>query len=88
MKKYEKLQTITHLFEQAGDSGLTYEDLKSELNIPINELKQLCEQLWQQGTLTGLRTGKCCGRGCRFMCVAYMDVSKKWRLNSMKTAPH
>jgi len=41
---------------------------------------QLGETLWDEGYLCGVRKESCCGRGCRFMCISYMEKDRIWRL--------
>ncbi|NOU51940.1 hypothetical protein HG263_15515 [Pseudoalteromonas sp. JBTF-M23] len=72
--------TIISLLEDAGRKGSSGANLRRSLEMTDTEFKQESKKLWDKGSLCGIREENCCTRGCGFMCTAYLDESKIWKL--------
>ncbi|CAA0096320.1 Uncharacterised protein [BD1-7 clade bacterium] len=55
-------------------------DLKRLSGMPEDEFEKVSATLWDEGYLSRAREEGCCGRGCRFMCIFYMEQDRIWRL--------
>lgn len=73
---------ILKILNDAGDKGITGRDLMSKCHLGEEAFLRQSESLWGKMQLTGIRDESCCGRGCGFICVSYMEMNKKWKLKS------
>ena len=71
---------IVSLLEDVGSSGCCGIDLQRFSGLPEDEFEKVSETFWNEGYLCGVREEICCGRGCRFMCISYMEMDRIWRL--------
>lgn len=71
---------IVSLLKEVGQSGTSGTELSQLSGISHCKFKQEAKKLWDQGFLSGIPEDGCCGRGCRFMCVSYMEEDLIWRL--------
>ncbi|VUD64467.1 hypothetical protein TDB9533_03323 [Thalassocella blandensis] len=78
MALVEHSKHILSLLNLTGSSGLRGSELKRLSSMSNVELEKILKALWDQGYLSGVRDESCCGSGCRFMCVSYMDENRKW----------
>ncbi|WP_096753138.1 hypothetical protein [Phaeobacter gallaeciensis] len=77
-------KSIMGLLAEAGDAGLTGQELKRLTQMNDEEFTNESEKLWMRQRLTGIRENGCCGRGCGFMCVSYMELDQVWHLNEFQ----
>lgn len=82
MSDIDHSDTIVSLLQDTGSSGCCGIDLQrlSGLSEDEFEFEKASETLWDEGYLCGVREDSCCGRGCRFMCISYMEKDRIWRL--------
>lgn len=80
MTEISDSKSIMGLLAEAGDAGLTGLELKRLTQMNDEEFNNESEKLWMRQRLTGIRKNGCCGRGCGFLCVSYMELDQVWRL--------
>ncbi|MBB6522502.1 hypothetical protein [Pseudoteredinibacter isoporae] len=76
----ENSNAIVRFLKNAGSHGLHGVELKRLSALPEAVFDHESKYLWDQGQLSGIPEENCCGRGCRFMCVSYMEEERVWRL--------
>lgn len=80
MSDVQLSDTLFTLLHDAGSSGCYGVELQRLSRLSENEFVKASEALWNKGYLCGVREESCCGRGCQFMCISYMDKGRIWRL--------
>lgn len=73
-------QSIIVLLRVSGVKGCSGSEIKRRTGMSDMDFERVSKKLWEEGWLCGIRNEICCGRGCRFMCVSYMDENSTWRL--------
>lgn len=83
MTEDDSANPLICLLKEAGCLGLTGSDLKRKTGMSDEVFEEESDKLWLQRRLIGSRSDNCCGRGCGFMCVSYMEESHLWRLKDL-----
>lgn len=73
-------QNIIALLRESGVKGCSGLEIKRRTGMSDMDFTRVSKKLWEEGWLCGVRNEICCARGCRFMCVSYMNESCTWRL--------
>ncbi len=80
MSSVENLNVLVRFLKNSGSHGLHGAELKRLSSMPDDVFDIEAKRLWDQGRLSGIPEENCCGRGCRFMCMSYMEEDRIWRL--------